>query len=104
MQTEVGWEARKVVILGQQVLQPRRVAYQADDQSLTYTYSRTTLTPDPWSPAVAAIKVEAHLAKTHCCSAEEVHKVFYGPIVAVLLQCCCCCNCGADPGYANFNI
>ena len=52
------------------------VAYQADDQSLTYTYSRTTLTPDPWSPAVAAIKVEARPAD--CCSAEEVPQSVHG--------------------------
>lgn len=56
-QAEVGWMHKEVMVMGRLVMQPRLVAYQADDPGLAYTYSRLTLTPDAWSPAVLAIKV-----------------------------------------------
>ena len=48
---------KEVMVMGRLVMQPRLVAYQADDPGLAYTYSRLTLAPDAWSPAVLAIKV-----------------------------------------------
>ena len=50
---------KEVMVMGRLVMQPRLVAYQADDPGLAYTYSRLTLTPDAWSPAVLAIKVRS---------------------------------------------
>lgn len=48
---------KEVMVMGRLVMQPRLVAYQADDPGLAYTYSRLTLAPDAWSPSVLAIKV-----------------------------------------------
>ena len=42
---------------GKRVMQPRMVAYMADEPSLAYTYSRQTMIPDSWTPAVRLIKV-----------------------------------------------
>ena len=53
---EVRWEARTIRIIGRDVLQPRLVAYMADDTSKAYTYSGVQLTPTPWHPAVAEIR------------------------------------------------
>lgn len=47
-------------------MQPRLVAYMAEDPSLSYTYSRTKQTPLPWTPTVALIKVSAE-----CMTAEH---------------------------------
>ena len=54
---------------GKSVMQPRLVAYMADDPSLAYTYSRQTMVPDAWCPVVSIIKVFAHsspLASREC--------------------------------------
>lgn len=47
--------------MGRTVMQPRLIAYMADDPSLTYTYSSLRLTPSHWSPAAKEIKVSFHL-------------------------------------------
>lgn len=54
---ELPWERREVVVHGRRVLQPRLVTYQADDPSLSYTYSRVQIQPEPWHPLVLQIKV-----------------------------------------------
>jgi hypothetical protein len=54
---EIEWEHREITVMGRKVLQPRLIAYQADDPSLTYTYSRMTLVPSGWHPTVLNIKV-----------------------------------------------
>ena len=36
LQEEIPWQARQVTVMGRQVLQPRLVAYMADDASLQY--------------------------------------------------------------------
>jgi len=54
---EIHWKQREIVIMGHRVLQPRLTSYQADDHSLAYTYSRVTLAPEPWHPAVLKVKV-----------------------------------------------
>lgn len=43
--------------MGRKVLQPRLVAYMADNKSLSYTYSQTKQIALPWAPIVADIKV-----------------------------------------------
>ena len=48
---------KEVTVMGRSVMQPRLVAYQADHKGLAYTYSRLTLSPDAWTPAVLAVKV-----------------------------------------------
>lgn len=51
------WEHREVRVHGQARMQPRLVAYMANDASLAYTYSGLTLPARPWAPPVAEIKV-----------------------------------------------
>jgi hypothetical protein len=58
LQGEVRWEQREVRIMGRHVMQPRMVAYMADDPGLRYTYSGLSLVPDAWAPIVAEIKVQ----------------------------------------------
>lgn len=62
LKDEVAWEHREVRVMGRTVMQPRLVAYMADDTSLSYTYSGLTLTPLPWSPAVQEIKAALEAA------------------------------------------
>ena len=57
MQAEVAWQQKEVTVHGKTVMQPRMVAYMADEPSLAYTYSRQTMVPDAWTPAVRVIKV-----------------------------------------------
>lgn len=57
MQEEVAWRQKEVTVHGKTVMQPRLVAYMGDDPSLAYTYSRQTMIPDAWTPAVRLIKV-----------------------------------------------
>ena len=57
MQEEVAWQQKEVTVHGKTVMQPRLVAYMGDDPSLAYTYSRQTMIPDAWTPAVKSIKV-----------------------------------------------
>ncbi len=48
---------KEVRVMGRLVMQPRLIAYMADDTSLQYTYSSLSLTPAPWAPVVLHIKV-----------------------------------------------
>ena len=57
MQDEVAWQQKEVTVHGKTVMQPRLVAYMGDDPSLAYTYSRQTMFPVAWTPAVSMIKV-----------------------------------------------
>ena len=57
MQDEVAWQQKEVTVHGKTVMQPRLVAYMGDDPSLVYTYSRQTMIPEAWTPAVSLIKV-----------------------------------------------
>ena len=63
---------KEVMVMGRLVMQPRLVAYQADDPGLAYTYSRLTLAPDAWSPAVLAIKVRLCEDGEIKCTASQV--------------------------------
>ena len=79
IQVEVGWMHKEVTVMGRSVMQPRLVAYQADHRGLAYTYSRLTLSPDAWTPAVLAVKVClllctcSRLPLTLCCPACRRH-------------------------------
>jgi len=53
--SEVKWQEREIVLFGRKMLQPRRVAWQADPGK-SYRYSGTTWEPDPWSPAVLEVR------------------------------------------------
>ena len=66
MQAEVAWQQKEVMVHGKTVMQPRLVAYMADEPSLAYTYSRQTMVPDAWTPAVRLIKVS-------CCIPQHSH-------------------------------
>ena len=54
--------------MGRTVMQPRCIAYMADDAGLAYTYSGLALQPAPWAPVVAQIKV-FHLL---CCMTTHI--------------------------------
>eukprot|EP00873_Tetraselmis_striata_P034498 jgi/Tetstr1/454762/TSEL_041645.t1 len=58
LQREVKWQQRDIQMMGKRVMQPRLVAYMADDSSLAYTYSGTKLEPDCWHPFVLRAKEE----------------------------------------------
>ena len=57
MQEEVAWQQKEVTVHGKTVMQPRLLAYMGDDPSLAYTYSRQTMVPEAWTPAVRLVKV-----------------------------------------------
>ena len=57
-QEEVPWQRQEITIMGRKVMQPRLVAYMADDPSMSYTYSHAQQTALPWSLTVARIKVQ----------------------------------------------
>ena len=57
LQEEVPWQQQEITIMGRKVMQPRLVAYMADDPSLSYTYSHAQQTALPWSLTVARIRV-----------------------------------------------
>lgn len=44
MQDKVDWRQTEITVMGRKVMQPREVAYMADN-GLRYTYSRSQLTP-----------------------------------------------------------
>lgn len=47
--------------MGRHVLQPRLIAYMADNPNLVYTYSGATLKPILWTETVLQIKVRQSL-------------------------------------------
>mmetsp|Transcript_28943 Transcript_28943/g.81510 ORF Transcript_28943/g.81510 Transcript_28943/m.81510 type:complete len:271 (-) Transcript_28943:478-1290(-) len=58
LQKDVKWASRKIKIMGKEVMQPRLVAYMANDTTQEYTYSGAKFMPDPWDPYVLKIKEE----------------------------------------------
>lgn len=61
LQAEVAWEQHQDRLpSGALVLQPRLIAYQANDPSLVYSYEglTTALHPQPFTPEVAAIRAK----------------------------------------------
>lgn len=57
MQEEVRWLEKEVTMFGRKVMQPRQIAYMADNPSLSYTYSHTKMAPVMWHPDVEYVKV-----------------------------------------------
>lgn len=51
------WQQQEITVMGRVVMQPRLVAYMADDTSLSYTYSKTKQAALPWTQTVLKIKV-----------------------------------------------
>jgi alkylated DNA repair dioxygenase AlkB len=58
---EVPWAQRTIRLFGREVLQPRLLAWMGDP-GVTYTYSRSTLPPEPWTPAVREIRARVAAA------------------------------------------
>lgn len=56
LRDEVPWQQQEIQVMGRKVFQPRLIAYMADDESLSYTYSQTRQIALPWTPTVAEIK------------------------------------------------
>lgn len=53
---EAEWMDKEVIIFGKKHMQPRRIAYMADDEDLTYTYSKLRLIPKIYTSTVRMIK------------------------------------------------
>lgn len=49
------WRAQEIVLFGRPVMQPRLVAWYADE-GVRYRYSGITLEPSPWPPALDALR------------------------------------------------
>ncbi|GMH42166.1 hypothetical protein BSKO_10085 [Bryopsis sp. KO-2023] len=56
LRTEVEWLDKEVVVRGQRKKQPRLIAYMADSEDLTYTYSGLKLWPKDYTHTVRKIK------------------------------------------------
>lgn len=52
---ELNWKEESIIIFGRQVMQPRLLAWYADEGK-AYTYSGKTNQPNAWSPALLQIK------------------------------------------------
>lgn len=65
LQAEVKWISKSVNMFGKEIMEPRQVAYMADNPSLSYTYSKTKMKPAHWHPEVEYLKV------CHCDSVRE---------------------------------
>lgn len=49
----ISWQQESITIYGKQVLQPRLTAWYG---AASYTYSGTTMSPQPWTPPLSEIK------------------------------------------------
>lgn len=58
LKNELAWEEKEVMIMGRPILQPRKVAYYADDNSLVYTYSGQTMIPLIWTKTLQQVRNE----------------------------------------------
>lgn len=56
LQETVPWLHQEIAVMGRHVLQPRLIAYMADNPNLVYTYSGATLKPILWTETVLQIK------------------------------------------------
>lgn len=55
LRTGVAWRQERITLFGSEFLQPRLSAWYGDPGAV-YTYSGLTLSPEPWSPPLAALK------------------------------------------------
>lgn len=62
---QTNWRQERIRLYGKSIPLPRLTAWHAD-AGLTYTYSGITVTPDPWSPTLLAVRsaVEAACGAT----------------------------------------
>lgn len=56
------WRDDSYTLYGRTVAVPRRQQWFADDPSLTYTYSRLTLTPQPWTKVLERLRRDVEAA------------------------------------------
>ena len=69
LQDNVTWLQKEITVMGRKVMQPREIAYMADN-GLRYTYSKTQLDPVPFPKEVRDIKEVAERlanAQFNCC-------------------------------------
>lgn len=59
LRDEIAWERRTIRLMGKEILQPRLVAWHGD---AAYRYSGLTLTPQPWTPMLSALRDRAAAA------------------------------------------
>ena len=69
-QEKVAWLQKEITVMGRKVMQPREIAYMADN-GLQYTYSKTQLEPVPFPAELADLKKEveriAEVEGFNCC-------------------------------------
>lgn len=58
---EVAWEQRAIRIFGQEIPQPRLTAWYGDP-AVRYTYSGLSWEPQPWTPALQALRQRVEAA------------------------------------------
>jgi len=57
----IAWKQEPIKIFGREVMQPRLTAWHGDANK-PYTYSGVTMQPQPWTPALTAIKEKTEQA------------------------------------------
>jgi alkylated DNA repair dioxygenase AlkB len=55
LHTTLPWRAETITMFGRSVMQPRLVCWFGDENCI-YTYSGTTMTPQPWTPALQELR------------------------------------------------
>lgn len=58
LMTSIRWQARKIVLFGKQIPQPRLTAWMGDPEAV-YTYSGLRLEPLAWTPLADALRRRA---------------------------------------------
>ncbi|KAK9834792.1 hypothetical protein WJX74_010721 [Apatococcus lobatus] len=69
LQKKVNWLQKEITVMGRKVMQPREIAYMADN-GLRYTYSKTQLEPEAFPTEVQDIKNQVERlanARFNCC-------------------------------------
>jgi alkylated DNA repair dioxygenase AlkB len=51
----ISWEQSELIVFGNKVIEPRCSSWHSDPD-ITYTYSGTTRTPQPWLPGLSAVR------------------------------------------------
>ncbi|TGE15646.1 alpha-ketoglutarate-dependent dioxygenase AlkB family protein [Hymenobacter elongatus] len=59
--TSIGWRQEPIKLFGKEVLQPRLTAWHGDPAA-RYSYSGLAWEPQPWTPALQALRVQVEAA------------------------------------------
>lgn len=64
LRSGVPWRHEKLVLFGREILQPRLTAWYGDPGA-GYTYSGLTLSPEPWTAVLSALRARVEEAAAH---------------------------------------